>query len=222
MTYHTIRICLTSILFSGSILCWSCNGTGAQSESADSGVSPVDSVAAMDTVAVVAVNPDVSEEVGDTLTAKEREIYPEPPFILIDKGAFTLKLYDADGCLIEKYPVGVAVNYGNKKRLGDHKTPEGVFEISMIQPSSGWTHNFGDGKGVIKGCYGPWFLRLKTPVSPHIGIHGTHEPESIGTRCTEGCIRMLNEDIAQLKEKVTRGMKVVIIPGEEDKKADNK
>lgn len=140
----------------------------------------------------------------------------EPDYILIDKGRMTLKVYDTRGVIRMKFPIGVGINPGNKKRKGDHRTPEGEFKVIAIQPSSGWTHNFNDGKGVIKGCYGPWFIRLRTPVSDHIGIHGTHLPETIGSRCTEGCVRLHNEDVAKLKEKTKVGMLVKIVPGEED------
>ena len=47
-----------------------------------------------------------------------------------------------------------------------------------------------------------------------IGIHGTHAPSSIGTRATEGCIRLYNDDIEALGQKVTVGMPVIIGPEE--------
>ena len=140
--------------------------------------------------------------------------------IEIDKGSLTLKLYDKEGKLRMKFPVGVAINYGNKRRKGDHRTSEGDFKISVIQRSSGWTHDFRDGKGVIKGAYGPWFIRLKTPITNQIGIHGTHLPESIGTRCSEGCIRMNNDDLLKLREKVFPGLKVRILPGPKDEEVN--
>ena len=31
-----------------------------------------------------------------------------------------------------------------------------------------------------------------------IGLHGTNEPESIGTDVSHGCLRMVNDDIAEL------------------------
>ena len=45
-----------------------------------------------------------------------------------------------------------------------------------------------------------------------IGIHGTPFPESIGTRATEGCIRLRNEDILDLKQRVKVGTVVIILP----------
>jgi lipoprotein-anchoring transpeptidase ErfK/SrfK len=41
-------------------------------------------------------------------------------------------------------------------------------------------------------------------------IHGTNRPDSIGTFASYGCIRMLNDDIADLFERVTVGAEVVV------------
>jgi len=43
-------------------------------------------------------------------------------------------------------------------------------------------------------------------------IHGTNDPSSIGQRVSSGCIRMLNEDIADLYERVRVGARVVVLP----------
>ena len=53
-----------------------------------------------------------------------------------------------------------------------------------------------------------------------MGIHGTHTPECIGTRSTEGCIRMRNEDLDALHASVKEGMRVIIEPGDADKATD--
>ena len=107
-----------------------------------------------------------------------------------DQEDMTLRLIDGQGGDILKFPIACGKNYGNKRKSGDMKTPEGVFSISEIVDASCWTHDFGDGKGEIAGAYGPFFIRLETPGHKGIGIHGTHKPESIGTRDTEGCIRL--------------------------------
>jgi lipoprotein-anchoring transpeptidase ErfK/SrfK len=41
-------------------------------------------------------------------------------------------------------------------------------------------------------------------------IHGTNEPKSIGKSVSSGCVRMLNEDIVELFDKVKIGTKVVV------------
>jgi lipoprotein-anchoring transpeptidase ErfK/SrfK len=43
-------------------------------------------------------------------------------------------------------------------------------------------------------------------------IHGTNDPSSIGKAMSSGCIRMLNEDVADLFERVQVGTIVVVLP----------
>ena len=136
--------------------------------------------------------------------------------IYIDKENMVLELQDYQGRVIMKTGIACGKNYGNKQGKGDMRTPEGLFHISDIQDASGWDHDFNDGNGKIAGAYGPWFLRLETPGHSGIGIHGTHDPNSIGTRATEGCIRLKNADIEKLKDLVYIGMPVAIVPSAKD------
>jgi lipoprotein-anchoring transpeptidase ErfK/SrfK len=66
-------------------------------------------------------------------------------------------------------------------------------------------------KGAVAGAYGSWFIRLKTGWNG-IGIHGTHDPTSIGKNVTEGCIRLRNEDLEKVKALVKVGTPVLIEP----------
>ena len=50
-------------------------------------------------------------------------------------------------------------------------------------------------------------------------IHGTNAPETIGTRVSSGCIRLTNQDVADLYSRVNVGTKVVVLPM--DRRADN-
>ena len=129
--------------------------------------------------------------------------------VVISKSDFTLYLFEEDE-LIKTYPIAVGKNLGDKERVGDHKTPVGKFKVVSIENSSGWKHDFRDGKGVIAGAYGPWFLRLDAKGWKGIGIHGTHDPDSMGTNATEGCIRLNNEDIRELKTYAYKNMPVEI------------
>jgi lipoprotein-anchoring transpeptidase ErfK/SrfK len=43
-------------------------------------------------------------------------------------------------------------------------------------------------------------------------IHGTNAPGTIGSRVSSGCIRMLNEDVIDLYNRVPVGAKVVVLP----------
>ena len=42
-------------------------------------------------------------------------------------------------------------------------------------------------------------------------IHGSNEPETIGQAVSSGCIRMLNEDVVDLYERVKLGTRVVVV-----------
>ena len=44
-------------------------------------------------------------------------------------------------------------------------------------------------------------------------IHGTNQPSTIGQSVSSGCIRLLNEDIEDLYNRVTLGTRVVVLPG---------
>jgi lipoprotein-anchoring transpeptidase ErfK/SrfK len=45
-------------------------------------------------------------------------------------------------------------------------------------------------------------------------IHGTNDPSTIGKRVSSGCIRLTNEDVEDLYNRVTLGTKVVVMNGE--------
>jgi lipoprotein-anchoring transpeptidase ErfK/SrfK len=44
-------------------------------------------------------------------------------------------------------------------------------------------------------------------------IHGTNQPSTIGQYVSSGCIRLLNEDIEDLYDRVQVGTRVVVLPG---------
>ena len=134
-------------------------------------------------------------------------------FIFVSKVDMTLTLVNSRGKVVVTYPIACGMNIGQKRVTGDHRTPEGYFLLEKIHDSSNWGHDFHDGKGFIKHAYGHYFLRLQSGFQG-IGIHGTHAPSSIGTRATEGCIRLYNDDIEALGQKVTVGMPVIIGPEE--------
>lgn len=139
--------------------------------------------------------------------------------VVIDKQTMTLTAWRG-GSPVASFGVAVGRNPGNKVKPGDMRTPEGRFKISEIVDSRSWTHDFGQGE--VEGAYGPWFMRLATPGHRGIGIHGTHDPASIGTRVSEGCIRLSNEHCDSLRRMVKVGTPVIIRPGQADIAANKK
>lgn len=129
----------------------------------------------------------------------------------------TLTEYDYKGNEIYHCSIATGKNPGNKRVKGDCKTPEGVFPIQEILDSKEWKHDFKDDSlGEIKGAYGNYFIRLNVKNQKGIGIHGTHDPLSIGKRASEGCIRLKNEDINEIALRMKIGEIVIITPGKED------
>ena len=135
--------------------------------------------------------------------------------VYIKKSAFTLYLLDDKKNVIRAYDCTIGKNPGQKTKRGDMKTPTGTFLVDEICDARSWTHDFGDGKGEIKGAYGPWFISLDTDWMSKgawggIGIHGTHKPNLMRARDSEGCIRLQNQNVEELKQYVRVGTKVVI------------
>lgn len=75
-------------------------------------------------------------------------------------------------------------------------TPTGVFEVVNKEIDPG-------------GPYGTRWLGLS---AKGYGIHGTNNPQSIGTAASNGCIRMYNEDIEALFDITAVGTIVRILP----------
>jgi lipoprotein-anchoring transpeptidase ErfK/SrfK len=132
--------------------------------------------------------------------------------IVVSKKALQLYVINEKNDTLFQRPIACGVNLGNKTMVGDKKTPEGEFKIKYMYDATSWKHDFGDGQGMREGAYGPLFFRLNVPGFNDIGIHGTIFPESIGTRSSEGCIRMRNKDIKALYKYCYVGMKVIIEP----------
>lgn len=130
------------------------------------------------------------------------------------KGAHLLFGVDEEArCLFGYWPVATGRNSGQKRKVGDMRTPEGLFPVQSVHDASYW-QPYRDKKTGDTVGYGPWFIRLKTPPWSGIGIHGTDEGHlsEIGTDASHGCIRMKNEDLLRIKEVVRPGQKVLIVP----------
>lgn len=129
--------------------------------------------------------------------------------LCIDKNRMTISLLSETDTLM-RFPISCGRGFGPKQKQGDMRTPEGTYKILSFTDSRAWGHDFKDGLGYIREAYGPWFIRLSA--GNGIGIHGTHAPESMGLRASEGCIRLKNEDLLKLKPQLRKGMMVVILP----------
>lgn len=138
-------------------------------------------------------------------------------FIIVDKWAMKVRLFDRYGRMEREYKMACAKNFGTKHKKADSRTPEGFFSVEGIYDSTDWL--FTDDDGVTsdkKGQFGPRFIRLRIPNTSQIGIHGTCSPWSLGGRVSHGCIRIANENILELVTLVEKGMPVIVNPGRRD------
>lgn len=132
--------------------------------------------------------------------------------IVVSKQHMNLIVINQNSDTVFLCKVALGRGIGQKEKVGDMRTPEGLFHIVEICDSKSWKHDFHDGKGLVAGSYGPFFIRLSVPGFIGIGIHGTCFPESIGKRATEGCIRLKNEDLIKLVKIISVNDSVFILP----------
>lgn len=145
--------------------------------------------------------------------------YPE--FIIVDKKAMQLALFDRYGREKLRYGIACGKRYGTKRKKGDNRTSEGFFSAEGIYDSTDWLYTDDNGRtSKKKGQFGPRFIRLLIPGITSIGIHGTCAPWSIGGRVSHGCIRVKNENILELVKHVTIGMPIIVSPSDRDVKTN--
>lgn len=133
-------------------------------------------------------------------------IYRGQWWIDISKQNYTLILMDGDQ-LFKIYRIAIG---------REDRTPIGTFEIENKLKEPTWTPAgkvipYGDPENVL-GTRWMGLLPIATPDSnlSGYGIHGTWDPNSIGTAASKGCIRMRNEDVNELFDIVTIGTRVEI------------
>lgn len=68
-------------------------------------------------------------------------------------------------------------------------------------------------KGDWGGGFGGRWMGLDVPWGTY-GIHGTSRSDSIGSAASHGCIRMFNDDVAELYSLVPVGTDVIIVNGQ--------
>jgi len=143
---------------------------------------------------------------GNLIFPGARLLVPVAPFVLeVDKSDRTMTVV-INGNRLKRYSVGLG-------RFG--KTPLGTFTTVVHQtnpdwsPPSGGIVPFGDPLNVL----GTRWISIVDASRPDIkgfGIHGTTDRESIGGETSNGCIRMLNEDVEEVFLLIPRGTHVVI------------
>lgn len=200
-------------IFTAITLLFSCNGSVSDKNAA------ADDAEAGDTISEpLSENPLEENQISaDSAQNKEKAdsidaaLSPRSGnYIYISKPQMRLYVLDKNDSVLFTCGIACGLRRGNKAGKGDYRTPEGSFHINGIYHSTDWIHKTRSGRKV-KGCYGPFFLSLATGRFAGIGIHGTNAPGSIGSRASEGCIRVKTPNIIHIKDNYAYvGMPVIV------------
>lgn len=115
-------------------------------------------------------------------------------YVLVDKD-FCGLYHIGYGRVIRAYPIAVG--------MGGTPTPEGYFVLGAAQRM--WS---GSDWGVLRR---PLYRRTSWGLArTSYYIHGTNDPDSIGTWASHGCIRMYNSDVLTFNYTVSNGATVYI------------
>ncbi len=146
------------------------------------------------------------------------KIVKGPFYVVVTKHAFTMDLYlgapsGAGSMYITTYRVGLGT---------DDSTPTGTWIVEPGKKLPHPTYYPPAGQGPVieaedpKNPLGKYWIGLKGVDGQSVGrtsygIHGTIEPESIGKQASLGCIRLLNQDVAQLFALLVEGKSTVVV-----------
>lgn len=177
------------------------------------GVSTFDTVVSGDSLSVIAQRNRTTVDALKNLNGLRSDvIHPGQKLkilnggisVKVDKSDFRLDVY-LDGRWLMGFPVG----HGRVEKL----TPVGTFVVGVRQKEPMWQPR--DGRPPIAhgepgNPLGERWIGFKDGAHFGLGIHGTDDPGSIGTLCSEGCVRLRNEDVITLYPWIRSGTEVVI------------
>lgn len=124
----------------------------------------------------------------------------KPSKIVINLAARSLTLFRGND-RVALYPIGPG--------KPSTPTPTGYYKIQEKIVNPTWTSPHDPTVSIPSGPDCPIGYRWMT-IQGNYGIHGTNHPESIGTYASNGCVRMLEEDVEQLFDNVQVGTPVEI------------
>jgi len=133
------------------------------------------------------------------VSGRRLKVWTAPFSVLVDKSQNALIL-KSDEEIIKTYVVATGRN---------NSTPTGNFSITNKLLNPTW---FKTGTVVPpdspENILGTRWLGFNIPA---YGIHGTTNPESLGTQATDGCVRMSNSDVEELYIIVPVGSEVTVV-----------
>lgn len=140
----------------------------------------------------------------------------EPGTIVIDPQARVLYLVE-DRRSARRYAIAVGkdgLEFKGTAKVGDKQEWPRWFPTKAMQERE--PKKYGKYKdGMNGGPDNPLGARAiylhQDKVDTHVRIHGTNQPESIGSASSNGCFRMINEHVMDLYSRVRVGAQVVVL-----------
>lgn len=132
------------------------------------------------------------------------------PGLVINLGDMRLYFFDDQGVFQGSWPIGVG--------KAGRETPLGTYQVTELRRQPTWrpTDKMREENPELPAAVPPG---PNNPLGPHairIGwngyaLHGTNKPAGVGRQVSSGCIRLYNNDIADIFSKVSVGIDVHII-----------
>lgn len=131
-----------------------------------------------------------------------------PTVITVDRDGFRLRLFKRLR-IAKRYPIAVGMA-GLDTPAGRYTIANKAVNPAWTKPNSDWVPPDERGDVVPGGDPGNPLKARWLGIYAGVGIHGTSEDWSIGTRASHGCIRMHVPDVIDLYDRVPVGTPVLI------------
>ena len=116
-----------------------------------------------------------------------------------------LEYYEGE-TLVKQYDIAVG--------QADWETPVGHFAVLDLRKDPLWQHPI-TGEAIPTGPDNPLgsrWIGFAFDDEYHIGIHGTNQEELVGQAVSHGCVRMRDDEIQELFQKVAIGTPITVQP----------
>lgn len=170
----------------------------------------------MDESALALLNPmQTFDRVGARITVANVERKPQNQRVIlveVSKAERSARAFNVDGDLVAVYPASVGSE--------DNPSPHGVYRVRNAAANPIYYYK---PSLMLAGITAPRSLKLargpNNPVGamwigldkPTFGIHGTPEPEKVGSAFSHGCVRLTNWDAIALARMVRPGTLVAFL-----------
>ena len=130
--------------------------------------------------------------------------------ILVEKSTQKLYLYDRDYKIVREFHVTTGQRPGDKKKIGDLRTPEGVYFFTVVKDDSKLLPEYGVMALPIN--YPNLIDTVLRKGGNGIWLHATDQPtRPLKPYDTRGCVVAANEDILELAEYIKLQITPVVI-----------